>query len=816
MTFESWFAQTHPGISSTSSQSVLKLAAEGATVPFIARYRKEQTGNLDEVQIRAVIDGNEEWDKLIERKKFVLDTIDKQKKLTPELKAKIEETFDTALIEDLYLPYKQKKKSKATLALEAGIGGLADWIWNCGHGTESPQLGQTLEIWAFTFKNEEKGFLDAAATIDGAREILIERLSEVQALRQLVRQNVQETGQIGTGKGKKAKSNSKFENYFDYHEKISSLLLPQNSHRYLAARRGWMEEELTLNIGFEPPNDSEKATTEERMVAAFQNESCTDLSFEGAKILQDAGRLAYKAHVFPAIDTEMHKALKDVADQQAINIFSENMRKLLLASPLGPKGVLGVDPGIRTGCKLAVVADSGQYLTSTVMHLQSNGEKEKAKALLKEVVGSGKIQAIAIGNGTAGRETELFIRSALKEAGLSTTVVMVSESGASIYSASDVAREEFPDLDLTVRGAISIARRLQDPLAELIKVDPKSIGVGQYQHDVSQPALKRSLDFVVDSCVNSVGVNLNTASYHLLAHVSGIGDALAKAIVEYRGKKGLFKSREELLEVPRFSKKAFELAAGFLRIPDGENALDNTGVHPERYPLLEGLANRIQMKVADLMGKGVELVKKDSTLKAEIGEFTFADIVNELEKPGRDPRDEFVPFSFRDDIQELKDLKAEMMCPGIVTNVTQFGVFVDIGVHQDGLVHLSQLSDKFVKDAKDVVSPGDHVQVKVLAVNLEKSQISLSMKTGQSQGQGQGRGRDRDRDEKRPSRSSRAPKPAPLAVSDGPRVAPRAAPISPMLGQGDSRRGAPPPVKPKTAFNNAFAALASLKDQLKK
>ena len=564
-----------------------------------------------------------------------------------------------------------------------------------------------------------------AAVVTGAQDILVERLSEIQELRQLVRTTVFTKGQVKTGKGPKPKANSKFENYFDYYEPISSLMVPQNSHRFLAMRRGWVEEELTLSVGGAP----EDTTFEENLIKSFEAAACTAADSPGAAVLQKAARLAYKAHVFASIESEALRALKEVADEAAIKVFAENVRKLLLSSPFGPKAVLGIDPGIRTGCKLAVVDDGGKYVGSTVIHMQTDEQKLGAAKLLVELVKTGNMRAVAVGNGTAGRETESFTRAAFKEAGIEVPIVMVSEAGASVYSASEVAREEFPELDVTVRGAISIARRLQDPLAELVKIDPKSIGVGQYQHDVAPASLKKSLEIVVDSCVNTVGVNLNTASYHLLAHVSGIGPALAKAIVGHRGEKGLFKSRSALMEVPRFSAKTFEQAAGFLRIPDSENPLDNTGVHPERYSMLETLATRLGKGVRDLMGSGVELVRTDKQLAQEIGAFTFEDIVRELEKPGRDPREQFVPFQYRDDIHELKDLKPAMECPGIVTNVTNFGAFVDIGVHQDGLVHISQLSDRFVRDPNEVVSPGDRVKVRVLEINIEKSQISLSMKT---------------------------------------------------------------------------------------
>lgn len=788
MNFETWFQASHPEIPTASAAAVLRLVAEGGTIPFIARYRKEQTGSLNEVAIQAVIEGKERWDHIVDRKQFILGEIERQKKLTPELKEKIETTYKLDLLEDLYLPYKQKRKTKAAVAKEAGLQPLADWIWDCGHGTETPQPGQTLELWAFTFRNEAKEIKDAEAAIAGAQDILIERLSEIQELRQMVRTQVFEKGTVRTQKGKKAKSNSKFENYFDHREAISSLLIPANSHRYLAMKRGWTEEELLLSIDG-PADDSE---FEARMIQAFEQAACTVPDSPGTAVLLKAAKLAYKVHVFSSIETEAHKALRETADEMAIRVFSENLKKLLLASPLGPKAVLGIDPGIKTGCKLAVVEESGKYIAHTVIYLNSNDEKAKAKDLLINIVNTGNISAIAVGNGTAGRETETFARQVIKECGSTIPVIMVSEAGASVYSASEVAREEFPDLDVTVRGAISIARRLQDPLAELVKVEPKSIGVGQYQHDVSPHALKQSLGLTVESCVNQVGVNLNTASYHLLAYVSGIGPTLAKTLVEHREKKGLFKSREDLLSVQRFTKKVFEQAAGFLRIPNSENPLDNTGVHPENYSKLEGFAFKLGKSLKDLVGKGVDLLKKDSAFKEEIGPFTFDDIVKELEKPGRDPRDQFVPFQFRDDIFEVKDLKPEMICPGIVTNVTNFGAFVDIGVHQDGLVHISQLSEKFVKDPSTVVSPGDIVKVRVLEVNSEKNQISLSMKnTAEKQ------------------KVVIRPNPPGHQLQKNDRK-----PLQPQSSRENHRRPIQPK-KPKEAFNNPFGGLAALRNNLK-
>jgi uncharacterized protein len=798
MNFDVWFSERHPSIPLKSAAAVIRLAAEGATVPFIARYRKEQTGNLDEVKIQESLEAKESYDAVLKRQAFILEEIERQKKLTPELKAKIAATFDAHVLEDLYLPYKQKRKTKAALAKEAGLEPLADWIWNCGHGAESPQPGQTLAVWAETYKDPAKNVADGATAIAGAQDILTERVAEAVELREHVREATFKKGLVISKKADGAKPNSKFEKYFDAKEPVQTLLKPENSHRYLAMRRGANEKELSVCIG----SGDEENGYEKALLARFESFACSVPDSPGAEVLRTAARLALKVYVMTAIDTEAHKELKALADAVAIKVFAENVRKLLLASPFGAKAVLGVDPGIRTGCKLAVVDGSGKYVASSVMYLHSDDEKKRAAEMLVKVVGEAGILAVAVGNGTAGRETESFARAALKVAGLNVPVVMVSESGASVYSASETAREEFPDLDVTVRGGISIARRLQDPLAELVKVDPKSIGVGQYQHDVSQNALKKSLEHVVDSCVNSVGVNLNTASSHLLAHVSGIGPALAKAIVEHRAEKGLFQSRQDLLRVSRFSEKTFEQAAGFLRIAGASHPLDNTGVHPERYPVLEDFSRSIGKNLADLIGPGARVVGESRELQEKVGVFTLNDIVAELSKPGRDPREEFVPFSFRDDIAEVKDLKQGMICPGVVTNVTNFGAFVDIGVHQDGLVHISQLAARFVKDPRDVVSPGDRVTVKVLEVNIEKKQIALTMRKEPAP----------QMQEQRPSQGDRRP------VGPRPERRPEARSGN---GQGerphrdDRPRGKPhpggfkgKPPRERVPFNNPFAVLA--------
>lgn len=721
--FARWFQEQFPAIRFTSALAVIKLASEGGTVPFIARYRKEQTGNLDEVAIGNVIDAVERWKSLVDRKKFVLSEIDAQGKLTPELKTQIEFTFDPLVLEDLYLPYKRKRKTKATIAKEAGLEPLANWIWDCAHG-ESLDAREAIESKASSFINGELGIADVEAALQGAEAILVERLSEIPELRQHVRTQLLKDGQLVSGKGAKVKTPSKFDRYFEYRESLESLLKKESSHRYLALRRGQAEEELALSIGSAAENEALMAS----LLAMYQRHASPVPGSPGEKILLFAARLAFKVNVLLSIENEIHSSLREVADGAAIDVFSENVRKVLLSAPLGTKCVLGVDPGLRTGCKLALISSSGAYIANGVIHLLTPEQQAQSFAQLKGLLEKGTVEAIAVGNGTAARETEKFLKDVVTQMGLKIPVIMVSESGASIYSASEVAREEFPDLDITVRGAISIARRLQDPLAELVKVDPKSIGVGQYQHDVSQSALKNALERVVESCVNTVGVNVNTASRHLLAYVSGIGPSLAKAIVDYRSEYGLFASRADLLNVPRFGERAFEQAAGFLRVPSGKHPLDNTGVHPERYKALESFAAENGMSLEALLGSGVEKLKSNTALKDLLGDFTFNDVIQELAKPGRDPRSEFEYVKYREDIHEITDLKLGMVCSGVVTNVTNFGAFVDIGVHQDGLVHISQLSDSFVKDPRAVVSPGDKVQVRVLDVNFEKRQIALTMK----------------------------------------------------------------------------------------
>lgn len=707
-----------------SAQAVIELAAEGATVPFIARYRKEKTGNLDEVQIRAVIEGHETFNEVVKRKAFLLKEIAEQGNLTSEIQKRIDVSWDLGELEEIYKPFKKKKKTKATIARDAGLEPLANWIWEIGHGLIKDDT--TMEMKAKGFLNPTAKIVTYEEALKGAQDIIVEKIANDADLRASVIKNYLDKGRIISKAAKGYKPHSKFEMYKEFEEPVKNLLDSKASHRYMAMRRGWQEEELTLDVKSE----------DEMLLQAYVRFATTTPDTATGEFLSQSARLALNVYVMPSVTNEVHRMLKEKSDEDAIKVFAENVRKVLLGSPYGSQCVLGVDPGLRTGCKVALIDKAGNYISHTVMHLLGDEKGVKAKALIGEVAKQIKIDAIAVGNGTAGRETEIFLKKVIKDLGLVIPVIMVSESGASVYSASDVARQEFPDLDITVRGAISIARRLQDPLAELVKVDPKSIGVGQYQHDVNQTQLKKSLEAVVESCVNNVGVDLNTASASLLGAVSGIGPSLALGITAYRKEKGLFTDRSELQKIPKFSTKVFEQAAGFLRIPNGKTFLDTTGIHPERYQAVRDMAVEIGATVPELMGEGAKkLLPLKSKWAKLVGDYTFDDIIKELEKPGRDPRDPFKAFQFRDDIMEVKDLKESMICPGIVTNVTNFGAFVDIGVHQDGLVHISELANVFVDDPRKVVNPGDQVTVRVLKIDMDRNQISLSMRMEATQEQ---------------------------------------------------------------------------------
>lgn len=811
ISLQSYLAKVLPGVSFKSAQAVIELTKEGATVPFIARYRKEKTGNLDEVQIRSVVEGNETFAEIIKRKTFLIKEIGDQGNLTDEIKKRIELSYDLGELEEIYRPFKKKKKTKATIARDAGLEPLAQWIWDLGHGVLKDET--TMEVKAKNFINVAANVATYEAALTGAKDIIIERLANLPELRAMVLEDYQKQGKIFSKKTKNFKEHSKYEMYAEFEEPAKNLLDAKASHRYLAMRRGWQEEELSLEI---KGND-------EALQAAF-NRTATSLPESAVgEFLTHAAKMALTVYVIPSVVNEVHRILKQHADEHAITVFAENVRRVLLGSPYGPKVVLGVDPGLRTGCKVALVDKGGNLISHTVLHIQGERAADNVKKLFEEVLKSLKIEAIAVGNGTAGRETEAFFRKLVKDMNQEIPVIMVNESGASVYSASDIARSEFPDLDLTVRGAISIARRLQDPLSELVKVDPKSIGVGQYQHDVNQTALKKGLEAVVESCVNNVGVDLNTASAPLLSYVSGIGPALAQNIVEYRKTKGLFSDRSDLLNVTKFSTKVFEQAAGFLRIRGGKVTLDNTGIHPERYAAVKDMAQELGVSVTDLIGTGAKKILDIRTKWATIiGEFTFEDIVKELEKPGRDPRDPFKVFQFKEDIFEVKDLKDGMLCPGIVTNVTNFGAFVDVGVHQDGLVHISEMSNSFVDDPRKVVNPGDQVMVRVLAVDLAKNQISFSMildpnaqrvKTAESTFRGAKPEGDR------PARDRGAPGSQSGAKGHGPggnrNQGPRSgAPGKPQGGYTGGNSGGKPRDEGRrpaqSPFNNPFAALQGL------
>jgi uncharacterized protein len=694
------------GVSERQAHNTITLFDEGATVPFIARYRKEMTGQLDEVQINAIKEQYQKFQEVLKRREAMLKSIEEQGKLTPELRKRLEETYVLQTLEDIYLPYKQKRKTRASMAIEKGLEPLAQVIFAGKEANPERKAEQ--------FLNDKVTTIDDA--LQGARDIMAEWMSENVDARNKIRYAFERTAQVSSKvKKNKQEEGAKYRDYFDFSEPLNKI----PSHRLLALRRG--EEEGFLSVDISP--DEEMAI-----------DLLDRLFIKGLPACKDQLELtvsdAYKRLLKPGIETEFANNSKEKADRYAIQVFTENLRQLLLASPLGQKRVLAIDPGYRTGCKVVCLDSQGNLLADTVIY--PFDKAMEAEATVKSYLQKYQIDAIAIGNGTAGRETEDFIKRIIAAQSSEKTVglFMVSEQGASIYSASDVAREEFPTKDVTVRGAISIGRRLMDPLAELVKIDPKSIGVGQYQHDVDQGMLKTALDTVVESCVNSVGVNLNTASKHLLQYVSGLGASLAKNIVEYRAQNGDFKSRQQLMKVPRLGGKAFEQCAGFLRIENATNPLDNSAVHPESYPVVEKMAKDLGTNVAELMKKP-ELRRQISPQKyvgETVGLLTLQDILKELEKPSRDPREAITAFEFDSRVRKPEDLHEGMILPGIVTNITAFGAFVDIGVKQDGLVHVSQMANRFIKDPNEVVKLQQHVTVKVVEVDLSRKRIALTMK----------------------------------------------------------------------------------------
>ncbi|QYH38130.1 RNA-binding transcriptional accessory protein [Algoriphagus sp. NBT04N3] len=697
-------------IKSHQVKATMDLLDEGGTVPFISRYRKEATGSLDEVQVAAVRDRLQQLRDLDKRREAVLKSIEEQGKLSPELKKAVENAETMAKLEDIYLPYKPKRRTKATIAREKGLEPLAERIFE--------QESIDLEEEASQYINEEKEVKSVEEALQGARDIIAEWINEKADLREKMRKLFLEEGNF-TSKvipGKEAEA-VKYKDYFDWTEPIKTA----PSHRVLAMRRG--EKELFLMLD-SCPEESDALALIERVVIDSQR------SNESVEQVKLAIKDCYKRLLKPSMETEVRLLTKKKADEEAIRVFAENLKQLLLGAPLGEKSVMAIDPGFRTGCKLVCLGPQGQFLHyESIFPHEPQKRTSEAGMTVKGLVDKFSIQAIAIGNGTAGRETEAFVKSL----GLpkSVIVTMVNEAGASIYSASEVAREEFPDLDLTVRGAVSIGRRLMDPLAELVKIDPKSIGVGQYQHDVDQNALKNALDDTVMSAVNGVGVEVNTASKQLLTYVSGLGPVLAQNIVEFRNQHGPFKSRSQLLKVPRLGEKAFEQAAGFLRISKAKNPLDASAVHPERYVLVESMAKDLGASIDDLV-KSEDLrnrINLKNYVSEQVGLPTLQDILAELAKPGRDPRESFEVFQFEEGVNSMEDLRVGMKLPGVVTNITAFGAFVDVGVHQDGLVHLSHLADRFVKDPNEIVHVNQKVEVTVVEVDIPRKRIGLSMKS---------------------------------------------------------------------------------------
>ncbi len=712
------------GVRPQQVAAAVALLDEGSTVPFIARYRKEVTGSLDDTQLRNLEERLRYLRELDERRVSILASIEEQGKLTPELKREIDLADTKTRLEDLYLPYKQKRRTKGQIALEAGLGELADALFG------NPELNPESE--ATRFIDAEKGFADVKAVLEGAKYILMERFAEdadlLAKLRDFLKHNATLSARVVPGKETEG---AKFSDYFEHDEVLKNT----PSHRALAIFRGRNEGILSvsLKVGDETPGSMHpgEGMIGERFGIANRGRAAD-------KWLAEVVRWTWKVKLYTSLETDLLGELRDKAEDEAISVFARNLHDLLLAAPAGPRATLALDPGLRTGCKVAVVDATGKLLeTATVYPHAPRNDWDGTLAILAKLCAKHAVDLIAIGNGTASRESDKLAGELIKKVpGLKLTKIMVSEAGASVYSASELAAREFPDLDVSLRGAVSIARRLQDPLAELVKIDPKSIGVGQYQHDVSQLKLARSLDAVVEDCVNAVGVDVNTASAALLARISGLNATLAQNIVQFRDANGAFKSRSELKKVPRLGEKTFEQAAGFLRVMNGDNPLDASAVHPETYPLVQRIAQDTGRDIRSLIGDSAFLKRLDPKQFTDetFGLPTVTDILGELDKPGRDPRPEFKTAEFQDGVEKLSDLEPGMVLEGVVTNVTNFGAFVDIGVHQDGLVHISALSEKFVKDPYEVVKAGDIVKVKVMEVDIPRNRVGLSMRMSDTPG----------------------------------------------------------------------------------
>ena len=711
------------GVRPSQVIATVQLLDEGATVPFIARYRKEVTGNLDDTQLRTLEERLTYLRELEERRTAIVASIEEQGKMTPELKAELLQAETKQRLEDLYLPYKQKRRTKAQIAREAGIAPLAEALLG------DPNLVPETE--AAKYFNAEAGFADTKAVLDGARQILMEQFAEDAQLLGTLREYLDEHGVVKSvvAEGKENEG-AKFRDYFDYTEPLGDI----PSHRALALFRGRNEGMLQVSLVLDSELDAETRPVghnpcEARIAARF---GIKDQGRPADKWLADTVRWTWKIKVFMHLELELMNALRERAEEEAIRVFGRNLKDLLLAAPAGPRAVLGLDPGIRTGCKIAVVDRTGKLLdTATIYPHEPRNDWEGSLHVLAALCAKHQVELISIGNGTASRETDKLVADLMKRyPAMKLTKIMVSEAGASVYSASEFAAKEFPELDVSLRGAVSIARRLQDPLAELVKIEPKAIGVGQYQHDVSQTRLAKTLDAIVEDCVNAVGVDVNTASVALLTRISGLNSSLAANIVAYRDIHGAFADRQSLLKVPRLGDKTFEQAAGFLRIMNGDNPLDASAVHPEAYPVVERILADIKKGIKDVIGdaRTVKAVNAAKYADDQFGLPTVQDILKELEKPGRDPRPEFKAATFREGVEKLSDLEPGMMLEGVVTNVANFGAFVDIGVHQDGLVHVSALADRFVKDPHEVVKAGDIVKVKVLEVDLQRQRVALTMR----------------------------------------------------------------------------------------
>ncbi|MDH4555175.1 RNA-binding transcriptional accessory protein [Pseudomonas sp. BN417] len=760
------------GVRPQQVAAAVALLDEGSTVPFIARYRKEVTGSLDDTQLRNLEERLRYLREMEDRRSAILASIEEQGKLTPELAREIKLADTKTRLEDLYLPYKQKRRTKGQIALEAGLGELADALFN------DPGLSPEAE--AERFIDAEKGFADVKAVLEGAKYILMERFAEdatlLASLRGFLKDNATLSARLVAGKEQEG---AKFSDYFEHDENLKGM----PSHRALAIFRGRNEGVLSiaLKVGEEQPGTMHpcEGMIGERFGVSNQGRAAD-------KWLAEVVRWTWKVKLYTHLETDLLGELREAAEGEAINVFARNLHDLLLAAPAGPRATLGLDPGLRTGCKVAVVDATGKLLdTATVYPHVPHNKWDETLAILGKLCAKHAVDLIAIGNGTASRETDkLAIELIKKFPALKMTKIMVSEAGASVYSASELAAREFPELDVSLRGAVSIARRLQDPLAELVKIDPKSIGVGQYQHDVSQLQLARSLDAVVEDCVNAVGVDVNTASAALLARISGLNATLAQNIVAYRDANGAFKTRNELKKVSRLGEKTFEQAAGFLRVMNGDNPLDASAVHPETYPLVQRIAEGTGRDIRSLVGDSGFLKRLDPAKFTDetFGLPTVTDILKELDKPGRDPRPEFKTAEFQEGVESLKDLTPGMVLEGVVTNVTNFGAFVDIGVHQDGLVHISALSEKFVKDPYEVVKAGDIVRVKVMEVDIPRNRVGLSMRMGDTPGE----------------------------KVEGPRGGGSRQGGQPRQQQGAPRQSAPPP------SNGAMASLFANAKQIKK